>query len=288
MKLWRITTMSKKKKFKKLAEANIQVLKSGKIKVAKGQKINLKPFVQDSVDNTVISRLDGIISKEEVVIDTSDLRVDVTTNMTTDIKTAELVSRVSSPTISTIVITVNKKNDLDVFDLLDDTSLGIILRTSTLTSIYSDKNVKDKWVELNKDDSTSFTNVMYVPKIMVFVDPNTGKIRKTPYYINLLLVAVPSVKKMTDGVEELSDEDATARVIADICEAAIKCGAKDLIIDPYGYKLFKKDPHITAELWSQISTGQRFIEQFKSVIFSIDNEELFIIFSAKKIKDVLS
>lgn len=276
--------MGKKKHFKKLAKSNIQVLKSGKIKIAKGEKINLKSFVNESIRNTVVSRLDGIISQENVVVDTSDLRVDVTTNMTSDIKTSELVSRVSSPRISTIVITVNKKNALDVFDFLDDGTLGIILRTSTLASIYSDDSVKKKWVNLNKDDKTTFTNVLYVPKIMVFIDPETGKVRKTPYYINLLLIAVPSTKKMVEGVEEISDEDSIARIIADISDSAIKCGAKDLIIDPYGYKLCKKQPHITAELWSQISTSQRFIEQLNSVIFSIDNEELFIIFNATRTK----
>lgn len=272
--------MSKKKQLKKLAKSNIQILKSGKIKVSKDQKINLKPFVNDSIDNAVVSRFNAIISQERVVIDTTDLRADVTTNMTSDIKTAELASRVNSPKTNTIVVTVNKKNALDVFDFLENGTLGVILRTSTLASIYKDDSIKDRWVDLNKDDKSSFTNVMFVPKIMVFIDPSTGKIRKTPYYINLLLVAVPNQKNMSDGVEEVSNEDACARVIADICEAAIKCGARDLIFDPYGFKMFKKEPHITAELWYQITTGQRFIEQFDSMIFTIENEELFVIFNA--------
>jgi len=272
--------MSKKKQLKKLAKSNIQILKSGKIKIAKDQKINLKSFVNESIEGTIVSRLNAIISRESVVIETSDLRADVTTNMTSDIKTAELAARVNSPKTNTIVVTVNKKNALDVFDFLDSGTLGIILRTSTLASIYKDKSVKDKWVDLNKNDKSAFTNVLYAPKVMVFIDPSTGKIRKTPYYINLLLLAVPSQKNMSDGVEEVTDENACASVIADTCEAAIKCGAKDLIIDPYDYKLFKKEPHTTAELWYQISTGQRFIEQFNSVIFTIENEELFVIFNA--------
>ena len=274
--------MSKKKQLKKLAKSNIQVLKSGKIKIAKGEKISLKSFVNDSIQNTVISRLDGIISKEDVVLETKDLRVDITSSMTSDFKTSELASRVQTPKTNTIVVTINKKNALDVFDMLDDSSLGIILRTSTLTSIYSEKEVKDKWVELNHNDKTSFTNIMYVPNIMVFLDPSTGKIREKPYYINLLLVAVPSQKKMSDGIESLSYENVVGRIIADICDAGIKCGAKDLIVDPYQYKVMRKDPHVTAELWSQISTTQKFIEQIHSMIFTIENEELFIIFNAKR------
>ena len=115
---------------------------------------------------------------------------------------------------------------------------------------------------------------------LYIANTTTGKIRKTPYYINLLLVSVPTQKNMTDGVEELSNEDMCARIIADICEAAIKCGARDLILDPYAYKMFRKEPHITAELWYQITTGQRFIEQFESVVFTVENEELFVIFNA--------
>lgn len=272
--------MSKKKQLKKLAKSNIQILKSGKIKVAKDQKINLKSFVNDSIENSVVSRLNAIISREDVVIDTADLRADVTTNMTSDVKTAELAARANNPNTNTIVLTVNKKNALDVFDFLEDGSLGIILRTSTLASIYKDDSIKSKWVDLNKNDKTNFTNVLYIPKIMVFIDPSNGKIRKTPYYINLLLLAVPTQKNMGEAVEEVSDENACARVIADICDAAIKCGAKNLIIDPYDYKMFRKEPHTTAELWYQISTGQRFIEQFNSVIFTIENEELFIVFNA--------
>lgn len=285
MKFWRLVEdMGNKKKHKKLAESNIKILKSGKIKIAKGEKINLKPFVNDSIKNTIVSRIDGIISKEEVNIDTENLRVDITTNMTNDIKTSELVSRVSSPKTSTIVLVINKKDATDVFNFLNISSLGIILRTSTLASIYSDTEVKDKWVELNKEDTTSFTNVLFVPKIMMFINPENGKILKTPYYINLLLLAVPTVKNMSDGVEAVSDFDANARIISDICDSAIKCGAKDLIYNPYGYKLFRNDPHTTAELWNEISTSQRFIEQLSSVIFAIEEEELFIVFNAKRQK----
>ena len=282
MNFWRMLDMGQKKKYKKLAESNIKILRSGKIKIAKGEKINLKPFVNDSIKNTIVSRIDGIISKEEVVVDTENLRLDITTNMTNDIKVSELVSRVTNPKTSTIVLVVNKKDALDSFNFLDSGSLGIILRTSTLASIYSDQEVKNKWVELNKDDTSSFTNVLFVPKIMMFINPENGKILKTPYYINLLLLAVPSVKKMSDGIEAVSETDAVARVISEICDAAIKCGAKDLIYDPYAYKLFRSDSHTTAELWNEITTSQRFIEQLDSVIFAIESEELFIVFNAKR------
>ena len=290
--------MKKKKKIKKLAEANIKILKSGKIKFSKDQKIDLSLFANESIEGAVVSRLDGIISKEDVIIDTEDLRCDVLSTMTEDIKIAELSSQVTQTAISeqgiknsirtvnppTIVITINKKDAIDVFDFLEGGTLGDILRCSTLASIYSSDTIKPTWVELNKDDASNFTNILFIPKVMIFIDRETREIRKTPYYVNLLIVAVPSVKRMkTDdenNVEEVTIPDAIARVIADIAEAAIKCGCKDLIFDPYAYKLFTKDPRETANLWYLMTSSQRFIENIHSINFALEREDAFITFNA--------
>ena len=295
-KAWK--DLKKKKKIKKLAEANIKILKSGKIQFSKKQKIDLSLFANEAIEGAVVSRLDGIISKEDVVIDTEGLRCDTLTTMMSDIKIAELTSQVSQTAIteqgiknsvktvnpSTIVITINKKDAIDVFDFLEGGTLGDILRCSTLASIYSNENIKPAWVELNKDDNSNFTNILYIPKVMVFIDRETREIRKVPYYIDLLIVAVPSVKRMKiddeNNVEEVSIEDATARVIADIAEAAIKCGCKDLIFDPYAYKLFTKEPRTTANLWYLMTSSQRFIEQIHSINFALEREDAFITFNA--------
>lgn len=274
--------MSKKKKLlKQLAKANIKILQSGKIKIAKGQKINLKPFVQDSVENCIVSRLDGIISKEDVVIDTSELRCDVTSNLTDELRTADLASRVQSPKVQTIVISMTKKQVLGAFDFLNVDTIGMLLRTSTLGSIYSE--IRSDWVELNKNDNTAFTNVLFIPKIMVFIDFMTGKLRKMPMYINLLLVVTPQQNKMVEnGVEELTDDTASARVIADIVEAGIKCGVKDVIVNPFGNSIVEKDLSLSAGLWQRVITGQRFMEQYDSYIFALEQEEQYIIFNAAK------
>ena len=66
--------MAKKKKLKKLAESNIKILKSGKIKFSKNQKIDLGLFTTESIEGAVVSRLEGIISQEDVVVETEDLR----------------------------------------------------------------------------------------------------------------------------------------------------------------------------------------------------------------------
>ena len=268
-----------KKQRRKMAESNFKILKSGKLKVKKGQKINLRPFITNSVENSVVGRLDGIISKENVVVDTEDLHQNVTSNMLSDIHVASLAAKTEKPGISTLVVTVNKKNALDAFDLMRDDSLGILLRTSTLTSCYME--LKQEWKNLNEDDNSNFTNVLYVPEIMVFVDPDTGKLLKKPFKVNIIILAIPTKKNMSEqGVEEFTDEMAASRVIADIMDSAIKLGCKDIIIDPYCHKYLISMPYDAGKLWNNIVSTQRCIEQFKSIIFAIEDEELFVSFNA--------
>ena len=268
-----------KKQRRKMAESNFKILKSGKLKVKKGQKINLRPFITNSVENSVVGRLDGIISKENVVVDTEDLHQNVTSNMLSDIHVASLAAKTEKPGISTLVVTINKKNALDAFDLMRDDSLGILLRTSTLTSCYME--LKQEWKNLNEDDNSNFTNVLYVPEIMVFVDPDTGKLLKKPFKVNIIILAIPTKKNMSEqGVEEFTDEMAASRVIADIMDSAIKLGCKDIIIDPYCHKYLISMPYDAGKLWNNIVSTQRCIEQFKSIIFAIEDEELFVSFNA--------
>lgn len=268
-----------KKQRRKMAESNFKILKSGKLKVKKGQKINLRPFITNSVENSVVGRLDGIISKENVVVDTEDLHQNVTSNMLSDIHVASLAAKTEKPGISTLVVTVNKKNALDAFDLMRDDSLGILLRTSTLTSCYME--LKQEWKDLNEEDNSNFTNVLYVPEVMVFVDPDTGKLLKKPFKVNIIILAIPTKKNMSEqGVEEFTDEMAASRVIADIMDSAIKLGCKDIIIDPYCHKYLISMPYDAGKLWNNIVSTQRCIEQFKSIIFAIEDEELFVSFNA--------
>ena len=268
-----------KKQRRKMAESNFKILKSGKLKVKKGQKINLRPFITNSVENSVVGRLDGIISKENVVVDTEDLHQNVTSNMLSDIHVASLAAKTEKPGISTLVVTVNKKNALDAFDLMRDDSLGILLRTSTLTSCYME--LKQEWKDLNEEDNSNFTNVLYVPEVMVFVDPDTGKLLKKPFNVNIIILAIPTKKNMSEqGVEEFTDEMAASRVIADIMDSAIKLGCKVIIIDPYCHKYLISMPYDAGKLWNNIVSTQRCIEQFKSIIFAIEDEELFVSFNA--------
>ena len=191
---------------------------------------------------------------------------------------AEMATQ-SSAFTPTIIIPVNKKAALDVFDYLSFDTLGILLRSSTLASCY--KKVKNQWVDLNKDDGSSFTNVLFIPEVMIFLDFTTGKIRKTPINVNVLMVVVPPISKMNDSIEKVSLEDACSRIVVDMVESAIRCGCKNIVVDPYAHKTLLKDIDLTAKLWHQITTTEKFIENFRNVVFSMESEKNFIAFNTK-------
>ena len=113
-------------------------------------------------------------------------------------KVSRALGRMDSAENQTIVLPiVNKKKSISCFNMLNDTIIGSLLRTSTLKPIY--KRLKSEWEELNKDDKSDFVNVLYIPNILVFLDENTGKPLRQPYQINLLLISLPSTKYMLNA-----------------------------------------------------------------------------------------
>ena len=82
--------MSKEtKKQRKMAKSNIKILKSGKIKISKEQKLDLTPFIEGTINNTIVSRLNGIISKEEVVID-EEKNIDIRAHLIDELECVRL------------------------------------------------------------------------------------------------------------------------------------------------------------------------------------------------------
>ena len=49
-----------RKKEKSYRKKDIEILESGKLKINKNEKLSLKPFIQDSLDQMVCSRVEGI------------------------------------------------------------------------------------------------------------------------------------------------------------------------------------------------------------------------------------
>lgn len=271
---------NKKKSTANIAEQNIKILKSGKVKIKKGTKINLQPLIDTSSKDVVISRIDGILSKEDVNIDVPKCTVSTTTTLSSMRRSVDLLSRSGDNTVYTLTHVINKKNALDIFDFMDDSIIGNLLRTSSLGAVY--KKVKSAWKDLNQDDKTKFTNVLFIPNILVFLDEKTGDTKRLPYKVNLLLIAEPSISNMSEGIEKVEDVEATRRIIEDVLDAGIKCGCKDMIVNPYCYKQLLNDVDFTAGTFHAITESQRCMEQYHSLTFTVNDDDLYVIFFKAK------
>ena len=226
-----------------------------------------------------------ITPKNDIIIDPSDCKaVDVNISLTTQTRCAEFLSVIET-TPQTIVVFTSKKhcdslfiyNDSYLFDnLLIRNTIPYYMATSTLESIYD--YIHMTWKRLNCDDSTNFTNIMYIPNIYKFKDDTLTEIIESPYMINLLVVSLPSLSKMFDGIEEPSAEDGIRYILNNTMDAAIRCGCKNLIIDPFSYKLFSKNLPYTASLWYDMIGQQNVIEAIDKIDFTIFDSSLYRLF----------
>lgn len=271
----------KKTKEEILAARINKIFDAGKIKIEKGSKIILNPFIRNSVDNAIVSRSDAIISKENIEIDSPKHVTAVNIISSTMGKVSRALGRMDSAENQTIVLPiVNKKKSISCFNMLNDTIIGSLLRTSTLKPIY--KKLKSEWEELNKDDKSDFVNVLYIPNILVFLDENTGKPLRQPYQINLLLISLPSTKYMlnANGNGNITDKnEIMTKIIYNIIDTIIVCGIKHVITSPYNCELFADLPYDSGNLWQVACSTERVNDNIKSIYFTINNDDLYIIFS---------
>lgn len=264
--------MGKKKKTK-LAKKSIKILNSGKIKFAKDQKIDISEMVNDSVDSAIVSRLDGIISREDVVIDRKSGIPTIDFNLLSLTKSLIHSDKIGPEKTYTVVIPIPKKAALDAFDLSYDTELGELLRRSTLAPAYT--RVKEEWVKLNTDDNSHFTNVLYIPNVIMFLDEH-GQFLTRKFKINVLILALPNKKNMSENPgETLEPADIRRRVVADICESAIRCGANHLIVDPFGYTILSKEPQESVSLWDEAINTVRVMDHIDTFVFAMEDEEKY-------------
>lgn len=260
-----------------LDSKSIKILESGKIKFKKDEKIDISAFVDASVNDAKISRLEGIPSKEEIIIDdTSNYRVDVSANCSSITRIIDLVSSINTMETQTIVLPMTKKK---ASELEDNELIGWLAKCSSFVSVYS--KLKEAWNDLNEDDKTSYTNVMFIPKLYVFLEKK-GKLRKIPITVNLMVVAFPSINRAKEGIEVMDDIEYVNRIIGDTIDASIRCGCKSIIVEPYGMNALKKDVHYTAKYWYGKTETQRVIENIRNITFSIDNDDLYVIFCKNK------
>lgn len=269
---------------KKLAKLNIKILSNNKIKLRKGQKISIKPIVEESLKDAIVSRLDGIIDANTQKYESSHIIKSEATALS-QIKMSDIITHASTNKniVPTVVHVVTKKNALD-FDFAGEGIIGDLLRSSTLGPTY--QKIKDGWKSLNTDDSTSFTNVLFIPNIFVFT--NGIETLLNPFKVNLLLIAEPSYKLFKEDFSESTDQDKISRlylerVYGDIMDAAVKIkGCSDLIINPFEVKASKDNQHEVIDIWNFLIDSTRCRESISSIWFSIENEYDYILFIAEK------
>lgn len=248
----------------------------GKLKIG-SEKMDLSPFIHDSIRGSIVKKLDDIISNEDVVIDDKN-ESEINVSLMSDIKSCELFAK-SNKKEPTVVFLLKKKDPN--FYLDKDEGLSALLRESTLPAIY--KQLKREWIGINKetkDDESS--TVMYIPKVAVFLN-DEGRLRKEPFKLNVIVIALPSSKNIsTEDRDDLSIEEKLGILITDIMTACITCGCKDIIINPFTYKMFKENPTLSADGFMKITKTQKFIEQVSSMTFAIPEDNYYVIMNSAK------
>ena len=237
------------KKIKKNAEKNLSILGKCKFRLFDGAKIKFKHDVNASVEKTKMGKLENLLFKENVVVDKVELKSSITTTtLATAMETVTALETLNGYTAKrqTVVITMNKSDITESFDMLKDTTLGEILRTTFFPLVY--KKVADQWKELNNGDKSDSTNVLYVPDVLYYLNDATGKIKHTLTFINILILAIPDKKYIKNGeVENRTDDEMyIGRIIGDILDASIRVEAKDVIFNPFEPKALRKDTSVTA------------------------------------------
>ena len=260
--------------FDKFIAMVLKTLKKGRVKYSDDKKVDLTPFINESINNTLISELDAVISKEDVKVDEDDSKCSIASML--KVKEDAFANK-------TFVVSVNRKQLVNSFDFLKDTRIGALLRSSTLSSIYYP--IKDLWKKLIDSDKSK-TYVMYVPKIFVFANLSEMDLYDDSVCTNLLLVVTPT----SDDIREANDKEMTktdikTHIITDILEAVIKTGNHNVIIDPYSHKVLADDKYESGSLWNDISTSVRVDENIHSIIFDFtfwDEEDFKLFISTAK------
>lgn len=231
-------------------------------------------YINSSMKNLKASRLEGLPSNEEIVIDSDekDYRIETNINKSTVQKTITLLSEIDENNVQTVLIPIPKKKSGKIEE---HPFIKWLKDISTFEAVYD--KIKERWIDLNDDDKTEFSNVLYLPDIYVFM--NGKKIRTKPFRINLVIVAVPNKFNAKPGIDEMNEYEYIHKVVDDSIEATIKLGCKNLVINPFALGFLADGAHSASEYWSTIPERGRVIENIDSLVFSISDDDLFIIFS---------
>ena len=269
-----IMSKKKSKKVKSTAFKSLSVLESGKLKVTEDQKISLDPFVRKNLDKVVVSRLSGIIPRNEADDGSKKKKCSCVCQLIPEMQYVKLctMGNENSTRNKTICVSIDQKKAKD-FYMLDDGILGKILRTSIFPATY--KKVKKQWLELVSKPVKGDESVLYIPNVLVFLDYKTGKLLKRPFSINVLIV---TRSKKKNGSDEDKKKDLESS-ISNILKSAAYVGAEELVINPFYSKAIKKNPYYALEYWNKAITSKDVNDNIKNIAFTIENENRYILFN---------
>lgn len=279
--------MKKKKVIKRnifdesVALKRTKVLKNGKLLLPNGKKYNLKKRLHIDSDNVTIGRLSVMVNHEERKSDNKN-PPSVSYMLKDGIFADELLD-IDNPTF---IITLKKNDCIDAFNYSDDSLLGFLLNYTTLG--YQYKAVKKQWKSINEeDDNNNLTNIMFIKNVLFILSP-TGKhkVLPEPKKINVIILALPKPKNFkyfSKDNKPLSlysneyeiDKLKRTRIITDILEAGIKCGCKNIVLNPFAHLFLYKDKSETVYAWKYAFETERSREFLKSITFVVDDKKEF-------------
>lgn len=240
-------------------------------------------YIKKVSDNTVVSRIDGIISKESVAMEDSTEPIGTTMLLANEADSLNILKHHSNDEGEeyTIVYICNRKHINDIFDIVDG-----IHGTLAFHDIFLEADIVKRYNSLNIDaDGNVSTSVIYIPGLIV----NRGRI---PFHYNILIVVEPTHKelihKYTNAYEDISSFDMNnmiiSNIIMDVFEACIRLGCKDIIVNPYGYKpLQKADYWWVGSFWKKAIGSKKVKNNLYSITLSSTSDNQYVGFIASKL-----
>ena len=257
---------------KNIAKNTIKVLSDGKLKIKKGKKVDLTPYMDKSIANCIMGTIDGSGKRGRRP---KDLELGVNNLLLSSPEVLRILSTTCTDSEYTIVDIVRLKDSI-TFDLTENSVRGEILRGSTLGGCY--KSVKKKWLELNIPKVSDKTNFLYFPELVSFMNSDTGDVLKMPFKFNYLMISLPSMSRSGYDNKDVYLNNA----VADIMDAIIEVGAKNVIIDPFAIKVFAENSDKVSNLFNTIISSDKVKNYLDTISFAIPYDDLFVTFIANQ------
>ena len=90
-----------------------------------------------------------------------------------------------------------------------------------------------------------------------------GHLLKETRTVDVIIVAISSIKNASDGLEEMSPVDYNKKCINDVLEAAIHFNAKNVVTTPVWCK--QTDCTANQDLWEKGSTSKRVTDNIRRI-----------------------